>query len=180
MNRINSIKFGSDYTVVELGVMDESQFPPVPAVGGGGIARLFNNSKGSAVSSAVSSGTTVSVERIRSFEVGDEIYVSLSTGVWHPGGALVSKSGSDLVITNAIPSAVRVGMRVAVKVGPDVPMVAFGTPAARTFDWGYGGNIADDHAGLVIGMRVLLETTIDVQAGQRLVNNYETIVVGGT
>ncbi len=178
MNKIEPIPFGSDYMIRETGVRNVSAVPPVTVDTGSCTARLFHNRKDDVLTADVSSGTTIPVERIIPFKVGDLIYVMLNTGVWHDAGLLISKSGTDLEVTNAIPSNARAGLRVAVKIGPDVAMPTYGTPVLGAFDWGYGGIIEPGHDGLVIGMEIRIETTIAAD-GARSVKNYKTQVIGG-
>lgn len=183
MNRIDPIRLGSSFAILELGTTDVST-PGAPATISGGTCtgRLFDDTKDSTVTLAVSSGDVVEVHDASAFQVGDTIYVMLDSRAWHDGGAItvVNVVNNTLAFTNAIPSAVRLGRRVTVKIGPDVAMPAFGTPVLGTFDWGYRGIVDSDHTGLVVGMKLRVESDINISVSQRLVQSYRTYVAAGT
>lgn len=178
---LSTIRYETDNLLREVRPLDKSTDPPTTVTAGTCTGRLFNNKKDSYLTTSAGGGGNILVIRdTRPFVVGDTIYVKLDTGVWHNGGALVSKQGDTLTITTVLPTAASIYRRVSVKLGPNISMPIYGSPDITTDDWGYGGVIADNHADLRIGMSVRVETQIDAGVDVKLTKTWSAFVRGGT
>lgn len=100
----------------------------------------------------------LSVTGAGEFVVGDLVEVSLDDGSLHATDVVaVDGSAGTVEVTDALPSAAAEGSRIRVRLGSEVSMSDYGTPALETVDWGFRGFIDSDHSGLDLDLEVDVE-----------------------
>jgi len=124
---------------------------------------------------------TLRLDRVIPFELGEQVSVDQDDGTKHI--TTVSDrdlSTNEIVLADVTTALVSVGNLVAQKIGADVTMTQYGTPAANDNTWGYRGTIADTHAGLKLGQRVRAVINFNGGAGlQREEYLYGRVQNGG-
>lgn len=137
-------------------------------------ARLFDVKREDFLT-ATNATNVLSVEGRCQFKVGESAYLELNDGTFHTSViTAVDPVAKTITLTGAPPSAAAAGRRVVRKIGADILMTAFNAAGAKatTEDWGWRGQMADDHAEVQLEMVVRVEITFDGGvAGRRLVRN---------
>jgi hypothetical protein len=178
------IRFLSDNLLRLVAPLDTSQNPVVVVSAGTCTARLFDAFKDTQLAAAaVTAATVLSCGEVGQFEVGDAITLQLDDASYHFAGAIVSidANADAITITTGLASAARRGARVMRQIGPSVSMLAYGTPAISTTDWGFQGTMESNHADVLPGQAVRVEIALAsaTPAGLGLLETLrESVVVG--
>ena len=171
----------NDYLLRVVAPLDVSQDPTATLSGGSCTGRVLDRSRMTELTAAVGiAASSFIVSDVSGFAVGDTLLVRSDTGFWMDLGAIATiTSATKTITTSGVTNATAaIGNAVVARVGDEIAMPVYGTPAVGTFDWGYGGVISDQHSGLAPGMELVIE--IDLQAGTdlRLRRSFYARVVG--
>ena len=175
------IQIGSDDLLELVAPIDEGATPAAAMTTATVSAVLLDTSADTVLDQAEAAGQTVlSVESARRIEVGDVVRVEQDDATTLEA----TVSGVDIVagtitLGTALAFASRRGAGVAVKIGPSVAFAGFNLAAANveTVDWGYRGEVASNHAGLIAGQVLRVEISTS-QAGRVNRRWFDVDVVG--
>ncbi len=181
------MRYREDTLIYFRGTIDETDGSAITvASGGSGIARLFDDRKDTFL--RVNGGATqtnLSMEHTRGnghgFEVGDILRIELDSGAYHESAIVsIDHEARKIVITAGLATQATGPKPVAVLLGSSITLNEFGTPTLPPVPkaaWGWRGLIADDHAGLEIGLSVRVEIELNggagLQARRRIIETVE-------
>jgi hypothetical protein len=124
-----------------------------------------------------SSATVIEVVDGSIFELGDAVEVTLDDGTLQET-TVTQRHEQWITLAAGLSGAASAGRRIAAKLGADITMTLFGTPAVNDETWGYRGTKADDHAGLVEGQKVRVEIELVDDAAVVFTTEFRAIVIG--
>lgn len=161
--------------------VDEGADPPAPITSATVTARIYDREKDTEISNDETSGTTtIRVSSARRFETGDVVRIEQNDSVFVEAtvGSLDAAAGT-IAISPGLSANADAGSRIARKLGADVICLPYNSANANveTFDWGFSGEVAHNHADLRRGQRVRVEITLDDGAGRVSLESFETSVV---
>lgn len=92
------------------------------------------------------------------FVVGDTAEVTQNDGTIHSSAIsdVIPEDGT-ITLDDPLTVAADAGNRVRARLGDEITMSEFGTPALGTLDWGFRGALASNHDGLDLDLDIVIE-----------------------
>lgn len=175
------IQYLSDNLIRLIAPINTQPQPNTVISSGTCTARLFDESRETTLSAAeASSQTVLSVSRARSIDVGSSVVIQLANKTFHDGGAVTARDleANTITIQNALANFADINARVMTKIGPDISLSSYGTPALSTTNWGFEGTMQANHSDVLPGMALRIEIELDAGGLELLSVIRETVVVG--
>lgn len=106
--------------------------------------------------------------------------IQLANKTFHDGGAVTARDleANTITIQNALANFADINARVMTKIGPDISLSSYGTPALSTTNWGFEGTMQANHSDVLPGMALRIEIELDAGGLELLSVIRETVVVG--
>ncbi len=157
------IPFKTDVTIRLEHPTDVVSIPknPLDNTGDGSTCtfKVYDPAKNEAISSDEAIGQTVlSITNAAKFEVDDILEVTQNDDTLHSQTiSAVDAAAGTVTIPVGLTVAADAGNLARVRLGSQVTMTEYGTPALGTLDWGFQGALAKDHAGLELDLEIDVE-----------------------
>ena len=121
--------------------------------------KVYDPAKDEAIAiDEASSQSILSVTDPAVFVVGDTAEVTQNDGTIHAAAIsdVIPEDGT-ITLDDPLTVAADAGNRVRARLGDEITMTEFGTPALETLDWGFRGALASNHAGLDLDLEINIE-----------------------